>query len=151
MLRRFALPVVLAALLPACSNDDALVLADAANDAAASAAVKQMLVAHAADLHAAALALQAAAPQPGPTGWSEASNGDAVAAMRAAWKKAHLAYQGLEGAADLYFSYLDAALDSRYDAALTLGPDPDLFDNQGFVGLHAVERILWADQIPPLV
>ncbi len=145
MLRRLLLPAVLAALLPACSNDDALVLADAADDAAAAATVKQMLVTHAADLHDAAVALQDAAPKPGPAGWSEATDPDAVHAMRDAWKRADLAYRWLEGAVEVYFPDAEDSLDARFEDALALGSDPDLFDGQGFVGLHAVERILWAD------
>ncbi len=153
MLRRFASSAALLALLllPACANDDDLVLADAAHDAASSAAVHRLLVSRAADLHAAALALRAAAPAPGPDGWSRASDPAAVQAMRAAWKQARVALDGLEGANDLFFPDAAAALDLRYEQALALGPDPDLFDGEGFVGLHAIERILWSDSIPPSV
>jgi iron uptake system component EfeO len=144
VIRRLAL-VLLAASLPACRNDNDGVLADAANDASAAAATKQLLAGHAADLHAAATALCAAAPA---TGWTSADAAANVSAMKAAWKDARRAYQGLEGAADDFFPDLDAAIDTRYDDALALGPDPDLFDGRGFVGLHAIERILWSDAIP---
>src|SRR5262249_14032903 len=30
-------------------------------------------------------------------------------------------------------------------------PDPDLFDDQGVTGVHAIERILWSDEIPEAV
>jgi iron uptake system component EfeO len=141
--------LVLSLLLPACSGgDDDLVLADAARDAAAAAAAKQLLAGYAHDLHAAALTLQAAAPD---AGWTSASDPSSVAAMKAAWKDARRAYQGLEGAADRSFPDLDAAIDTRYDDQIALGPDPDPFDGQGFVGLHAVERILWSDEVPASV
>jgi iron uptake system component EfeO len=140
---------VLSLVLPACSGgDDDLVLADAARDAAAAAAAKQLLAGYARDLYAAALALQAAAPG---AGWTSASDPSSVAAMKAAWRDARRAYQGLEGAADRSFPDLDAVIDTRYDDQLALGPDPDLFDGQGFVGLHAVERILWSDEVPASV
>jgi iron uptake system component EfeO len=142
-----ALPALfpLALLAPSCASDNDLVLADAAHDASASAGAKQLLLARAQALHAAAQALQAEAPA---TAWSAATTPGAVAAMRASWKQAHAAYQGLEGITDLDFSSLDAVLDTRYDDALAAGADADLFDGQGFVGLHAVERILWSDSIP---
>src|SRR5262249_57929691 len=49
------------------------------------------------------------------------------------------------------FPDLDSSLDARYDDFLTqLGPagDPNLFDDQGVTGLHAIERILYADTTP---
>jgi hypothetical protein len=49
------------------------------------------------------------------------------------------------------FADLDAALDTRYEQSLAaLGPagDPDPFDGQGVIGMHAVERILFAPGIP---
>jgi iron uptake system component EfeO len=149
-LRRHARPVaLLSLLLPACSGgDDDLVVADAAHDAAAAAGAKRVLVSSARDLHAAAVTIQAAAPD---AAWSAAGDPSSVAAMKAAWKDARHAYQGLEGVADLSFPDLDAAIDTRYDDQLALGPDPDPFDDQGFVGLHAIERILWSDAVPASV
>jgi iron uptake system component EfeO len=143
--RQLTLVLLLATSLPACRNDNDLLLADATNDANAAALTKQLLAGHAADLHAAATTLCAAAPA---TGWTSANAAANVSAMKAAWKDARRAYQGLEGAADGLFPDLDAAIDTRYDDELALGPDPDLFDGRGFVGLHAIERILWSDAIP---
>ncbi|HEX6278045.1 MAG TPA: imelysin family protein, partial [Polyangiaceae bacterium] len=48
----------------------------------------------------------------------------------------------------------DTATDARYDDFLmTLGAagDPNAFDDRGVVGMHAVERVLWADVMPPEV
>src|SRR4051794_24715300 len=117
---RFAGPpaLVFALLLPACSGDNDAVLTDAASDAAAAAAAKQMLLARAGDLHAAAVALHAAAPA---TAWSSQSDPGSVLAMKAAWKQARAGYQGLEGVADLSFPDLDAVIDVRYDDQVALG------------------------------
>jgi iron uptake system component EfeO len=137
-------------LLAGCApDDDALVLSDAANDATAAAGAKALLVGHAKDLHNAVVSLCATAPMPLVGGWSDESYLDAVSSMRVEWTFAHQAYQGLEGAVSLLFPALAASLDGRYEQALAAGPDEDLFDGKGFVGLHAVERILWADAPPP--
>jgi iron uptake system component EfeO len=150
--RTFVLGGAFAVILAGCgAGDNAEVLADAAHDAASARAAQALLAGHAADLHAAVVSLCAAAPLPPATGWSDATDPAAVAAMRAAWKDAHRAYQGLDGAADLLFPDLDKVLDGAYEDALAAGPDEDPFDAEGFVGLHAVERILWADAIPPHV
>jgi iron uptake system component EfeO len=152
MLRRFALlPVLAALLLPACADDNALVLADAANDAAAAAAVKQSLVAHAADLHTAAVALQAAAPPPGSPGWNATTDRAAIVAMKEQWQQARLAFEALEGAVDVFFPDVEASIDLRYEQALAIGTVADPFDGRGFTGFHAIERILWSDSIPSAV
>jgi iron uptake system component EfeO len=134
--------------LGGCASDNARVLDDAQRDAAAAAATKNLLVDRAHALAAAAAALCAAAPPPSAGGWSAVHDAASLAAMKAAWKDARRAYEGLEGAADAFFPDLDQALDTRYEDALGNGPDPDPLDGHGFVGLHAVERVLWADRIP---
>src|SRR5262245_38506508 len=83
-----------------CSADNDAVLDDATRDARAAADAKQALVTHAADLHAAAAAIQTAAPA---SPWNAAAAPDALAAMRTAWKQARQAYQGLAGMADSTF------------------------------------------------
>jgi iron uptake system component EfeO len=149
--RSLALVLCASLFLPACAGDNDLILADAAHEAGAAAAARALLLGHARDLRAAAVTLQGAAPAPDADGWSAASDPAAVLAMQAAWKDARRAYQSIEGAMDLLFPDLDATIDVRYDDALQAGPDPDPFNGEGFVGLHAIERILWADAIDPSV
>ncbi len=124
-------------------------LADAARDAEAADAAKGLLVAGARDLHAAAVALCAAAP--GAGGWSKAHDAASIEAMKDAWKDAHHAYESIESATGMFFPDLGARLDNHYEDALVAGPDPDLFTGQGFIGLHAIERILWTGRIPASV
>jgi iron uptake system component EfeO len=146
MLRRLASSalVALALALPSCSTDNALVLADAAHDASAAAAAKAILLDRAHDLAQAAQSLRIAAPSTA-AGWQDAA---AIAAMRGAWKDAHRAYRQVSGASGMLFPELAEELDGRYEEALARGADPYLFDDEGFFGLHAVERVLWADAIP---
>lgn len=101
------------------------------------------------DLQAATAALQAAAPAPDADGWSATADRAAVDAMRAQWRKARDAYEHVEGAIAVLFPELDASTDERYDGFLSTGGDDNLFDDQGVTGVHAVERILWSDSIPP--
>jgi iron uptake system component EfeO len=102
-------------------------------------------------LHEAAVALQAAAPTPVGRGWSASEDADAIAAMKAAWVDARTAYEHVEGATAPIFPDIDVAIDERYDGFLAeLGPagDADLFDDEGVTGMHAIERIIYADGIP---
>ena len=95
-------------------------------------------------------ALQAAAPAGGANGW-DVTGADAAAmtAMKTHWKEARTAYESIEGAIAVLFPDLDVSTDERYDGFLSdLGPDNDLFDDQGVTGIHAIERILWSDSIP---
>jgi iron uptake system component EfeO len=75
-----------------------------------------------------------------------------IDAMKQSWGKARTAYERIEGAVAPLFPDIDAAIDERYDGFLEgLGPtgDQNLFDGTGVTGMHAVERILWSDSIPP--
>jgi iron uptake system component EfeO len=148
-MRRFLLAAGL--FLAACANQNDLVLADAALDDAATTAARDEALGHADDLRAAVTDLCAAAPAPTATGWSAATHPDAVARMRDSWRRARVAYQSIEGLMDMFLGDVDAAVDARLEAALAAGPDENPFDDEGFVGMHAVERILWADQIPAAV
>jgi iron uptake system component EfeO len=99
--------------------------------------------------------LQARAPAPADRGWDAASDAQAIAAMRADWVRARTAYEHVEGALAPLFPDIDASIDARYDDFLTMlaaqGGDQDLFDGTGVTGLHAVERILYADVAPARV
>jgi iron uptake system component EfeO len=100
---------------------------------------------------AASRSLCDAAPLPAGRGWDAALDGGAIAAMKAAWRTARVRYEHIEGAVAPLFPELDAATDARYDDFLSeLGPagDPDLFDDKGVTGMHAIERILYAPTIP---
>jgi iron uptake system component EfeO len=107
------------------------------------------IAAHLADLVQAATDLQAAAPA--DHGWDPATDAAAIAAMRAAWRRTRVAYELVEGVTAPIFPDEDLTMDARYDDFLArLGPpgDPDPFDATGVTGMHAIERILYADQIP---
>jgi iron uptake system component EfeO len=99
-------------------------------------------------LRAAAVDLQAAAPLPDADGWNATDDADAVEAMRAAWRRARVAYEHIEGAIAILFPHLDRSTDERYDGFIEEDADPNLFDGSGVTGVHAIERILWADAHP---
>jgi len=104
------------------------------------------------DLADASIKLQTAAPAPAATGWNATTHATFVATMKAEWKRARVAYENIEGAIAVLFGELDYSTDQRYDAFLAdMGPDMNLFDDQNVVGVHAIERILWSDQIPERV
>ena len=104
------------------------------------------------DLVAAAHQIQAAAPS---HAWDPLADATAIAQMRDAWRRTRIAYEHVEGATVPLFGELDVALDARYDEFLArIGPsgDSDLFDATGVVGMHAVERILYSQNIrPPII
>jgi len=101
---------------------------------------------------AAVVDLQAAAPDPGAGGWNPTSNPAAVTRMKDVWQRVRRAYEHVEGAVAPVFPELDAATDERYDGFLAeIKRDDDLFDDEGVTGMHAVERILYADVIPEAV
>ncbi len=107
-----------------------------------------------AELTAAVRDLRAAAPAPDADGWNAAADAPSLARMRDAWKRARRAYEHVEGAIALLFPDLDVSMDERYDGFLNELPmrrDDDLFDGEGVTGMHAVERILWANETPAVV
>jgi iron uptake system component EfeO len=104
-----------------------------------------------ANLVTAAKALQAAAPA---HAWDATADADAIAAMRSAWESTRIAYEHVEGATAPIFPEFDTSMDARYDDFLTMlgsAGDPDPFDDVGITGMHAIERILYADVIPQKV
>lgn len=106
-------------------------------------------------MRAAAVDLQRAAPTPKDRGWDPALDAAAIASMRDAWIRARTAYEHVEGALAPLFPDLDNSIDARYDDFMTQleaeGGDADLFDDHGVTGMHAVERILFADVTPPRI
>lgn len=111
-------------------------------------AVKLILQDEMVTLFDAGSALQSQAPSADDNGWSAQDDSDAVETMRQAWKDARIAYERIEGAVAVISPDLDYSLDARYDHAIENAPDDYLFDGSGFTGIHAIERILWADSIP---
>lgn len=97
-----------------------------------------------------ATALRDAAPTPAGRGWDKTQDAAALDAMKTHWKAARTAYEHIEGALAPIFPDIDASLDARYDdflASLGANGDADLFDGHGVTGMHALERILFSDQI----
>lgn len=129
---------LLATLAAGCSHGED-------HEAATILAVKDIVTTDLDALRRAAEDLQAAAPA-GP--WS---GGAELDASKAAWREARVAYERIEGAIAVLFPDLDAATDERYDGFLAEGADAYLFDDEGVIGVHAVERILWADAHPSWV
>jgi iron uptake system component EfeO len=115
----------------------------------ATLAVKAYVTDELGHLHDAAVALRDAAPAPDDDGWNATADADAVGRMRTHWSEARVAYERIEGAIAVLFPDLDAATDERYDGFLEEGADDDLFDGEGVIGVHGIERILWADAHPP--
>lgn len=105
-------------------------------------------------LHDAAVELAAAAPTTTGRGWDATLDAAAITAMKTAWRKCRVAYEHVEGATAPIYPDADSFIDGRYDDFLSaIGPqgDQDLFDDQGVIGMHAIERILYAPEIPSFV
>jgi len=120
---------------------------DAEYRADIDADIHDSISAELADLVVAARALQAASPS---RGWDPARHADHIIAMRAAWKRTRIAYEHVEGAIKTTFPDVDWLLDMRYEESLAqLGHagDAGLFDGRGTIGMHAIERILFAPEI----
>jgi iron uptake system component EfeO len=126
----------------ACGESDG----EYANDVAV-----QMHEALTVDLHqlvVSAQALEDAAPLTQGRGWDAQADFVAIAQMKNEWLRARAAYEHVEGAVAPLFPVLDFALDTRYEDQLARGADAYAFDDQGVVGLDAVERVVWADVTP---
>ncbi|MET0790656.1 MAG: imelysin family protein [Polyangiaceae bacterium] len=146
MKRRRALCTALALLLAGCGKGD-----DPAQQARIERGMKAWLALELGHFRSAALDLQRAAPTPSGRGWSAVEDAAAIQRMKDAWGRARHAYELVEGAVAPLFPDSDTATDARYDDfLLALGPagDPEPFDDRGVVGVHAIERVLWADAVP---
>lgn len=112
---------------------------------------KQWLVTKVREFRVAAEDLQRAAPVTTGRGWDKQADAPAIQSMKDAWARSREAYELIEGAIAPLFPQSDVATDARYDDFLaTLGAagDAEPFDAVGVVGVHAIERILWADSVP---
>ena len=140
-----ALLPTLALLAVGCHYDN-----DKAADPEAEAvlAVKAYVGDELSGLAAASVDLCGELPTADDDGWTYAADSLAVDAARAEWRRARAAYEHVEGAIAVLYPDLDFATDARYEDALAERGEADLFDAEGFTGVHAVERILWADDHP---
>jgi iron uptake system component EfeO len=142
--------LLLAAWSAGCSADTA---DTATSEQQVARAVHASLLAEIDVLLGSAKDVQSAAPPPAATGWDAQRDAAAIASSKQAWMRARSAYEHVEGALAPLFPQIDTAIDGRYDDQLADLPagDDALFDGQGITGLHAIERILWADVVPPSV
>ncbi|MDP2307428.1 MAG: imelysin family protein [Pseudomonadota bacterium] len=131
-------------LLLACTTDNDKPLD---REAQAILDVKALTATDLDALAAAALGVQTAAPAADADGWGATE----TAGMESAWVDARVAYERVEGAIAVLFPGLDAATDERYDGFIAEGPDENLFDGDHVTGVHAIERIVWADRHPAYV
>ncbi|HEX3849323.1 MAG TPA: imelysin family protein [Polyangiaceae bacterium] len=144
--------IVLCFLLGCSSNDSGS--SDASFQSSVESGVHDTLLEDMGDLIQAATKLQADAPLPADRGWDATLDADAITQMKADWAVGRTAYEKMEGAVAPIFPQLDISLDARYDDFLSLlggNGDPDPFDDMGVTGMHAIERILYADSIPQRV
>ncbi|HEX3481707.1 MAG TPA: imelysin family protein [Kofleriaceae bacterium] len=122
---------------------------DADFRAEVTAAMHTAMTQNLADIVQAARELQATAPL---HGWNVVSDAAAIAKMRDTWKRMRVSWEQVEGAVAPMFPKFDTAMDSRYEDLLdATGPDPYLFDASGVIGMHAIERILFAPVTRPEV
>lgn len=147
-LGRGVLPVACAVLagLTGCATKT-----DADFRAEIAASMHTAMTTNLADMVQATRELQAAAPT---RGWNVVTDAAAINRMRDAWRRVRAAWEQVEGAIAPMFEPLDVTMDSRYeDFLVSLEPagDPYLFDANGVIGMHAVERILFAPVTRPEV
>ena len=125
--------------------------ADDSQRARVELGMKQQLSQQVGALQAATEELERIAPLSPDRGWDATKDAPAIASMMDAWTHGRVAYELIEGALAPLFPQSDLATDARYDDVLSkLGNDgdPNPFDGQGVIGMHAIERILWANSIP---
>jgi iron uptake system component EfeO len=139
-------------LVGACSSSSPKTDAEYQTDVVSG--MRSSFVADLTDLETSSQALQAAAPTPTGRGWDATMDAAAITAMETAWIGARTAYEHIEGATAPIFPDIDYTIDSRYDdflAVLGAAGDTYLFDDVGVTGMHAVERILYANVTPARV
>ncbi len=147
-------PLLAALLLVACSPAPApMGPTDAELREKIAADMHEALLAEIRALKAAVQDLKVHAPvRSNALGWERPADDAALATLKTDWAKARTAYEHIEGAIAPLFPELDRAIDERYDGfleGLAGAGDPAPFDGEGVIGMHAVERIVWADSIPP--
>lgn len=145
-MRHSVLSVLFIASLAACTDKS-----DAEFRAEVAATMHSTITQDLAELVNAARDLQTASPS---RAWNPVTDFAAIREMQDAWKRMRLAWEYIEGAIAPMFVELNATMDSRYeDFLVAMGKDGDqyLFDADGVIGMHAIERILFAPNIRPEV
>jgi iron uptake system component EfeO len=85
-------------------------------------------------------------------GWDATLDAAAITAMKAAWVRAHDAYEHVEPIIEPLFPDAHLNIDGRYEIFLEAGVrERQPFTGDVVAGFHAVERILWSDAIPDRV
>jgi iron uptake system component EfeO len=130
--------------LTACSDDGD----DQAPEERATLDVKSYIEAELDTLVDASTRLQNSAPAADADGWNVTDDKAAVDKMRSIWSETRDSYERVEGSIAILFEPLDISTDERYDGFIAEEPDNNLFDGEGVTGMHAIERILWADEHP---
>jgi iron uptake system component EfeO len=119
------------------------------------ASMHQLLLVEVKGLHQSAVDLQAALPTTVGRGWDASDQDqDAINGAKASWMRMRFAWERAEGTFAALFPDIDGALDSRYEDMLPESgepPDTNPFDGEGVIGMHAVERILYAAEVPAAV
>ena len=133
--------------LSGCSSKDKT---DAEYAADVVGSMHQFLLGAVQELNHAARDLETAAPATAGRGWNDDDQA-AIASMKKAWIRTRMAWEQAEGTIAPLFPPLNQALDARYDELLAVRADDDLFDGQGVTGMHAIERIVYAPEIPSSV
>ena len=132
----------------ACKKESAR---DVEQEARVEREMKQLISQQVDEWLAGSRELYEAAPTPDGRGWDAQKDAAAIAKMKSAWTRARVAYELVEGALAPLFPESDTATDARYDDYLSLigaAGDPTPFDDQGVIGMHGIERVLWSDRIP---
>jgi iron uptake system component EfeO len=140
------LPLLAATVLPlaACGSSPPT---DAEFQSQVVANMNQLLLGKVRTLGQAAREMCEAAPVPLGRGW-DATDQPAIDQMKNAWNGMRSAWESAEGVLASLFPDLDETLDTRYEEFLSSpAGDRDLFDDQGFTGMHAIERILFAPML----
>ncbi|HET9959479.1 MAG TPA: EfeM/EfeO family lipoprotein [Polyangiaceae bacterium] len=149
-MRHWSIIGVLGVLLVCGCSDDSDSPAPS-SESRVTSEVHSLLLTNISALHESASQLQAAAPA---HAWDAERDAEAISQMTEAWLKARSEYEHIEGAVAPLFAEIDVAIDARYEDFLeTLGKEGDgnLFDDEGVTGMHAVERILFAKEMPDSV
>lgn len=139
-----ALALVALAPMAACVQKS-----DAEYRAEIAAAMHTSITTYLSDVVKATRSLQVAAPD---HGWDPVIDGPSITRMRDAWKLSRAAWENVEGAIAPMFAGLNESMDGRYEELLpALGPRGDQypFDDHGVIGMHAIERILYAPNVRP--
>jgi iron uptake system component EfeO len=86
---------------------------------------------------------------PNDSGWDATEDAAALDGMRVSWRWTRSSFEHIQAVIAPQFPDTLAQLDARYEDFSESVYHP--FFASGFEGLHAIERVLWADRIPSQV